>query len=64
MLITARAVSSPMEPVPSWDSIAKGFNTEVLSSLNSRKSLDEVLNSSAGIALSPGPSNLSRLDSM
>ena len=53
-----------MEPVPSWDSTAKGFNTEVLSSLNNRKSLDEVLNSSAGIALSPGPSNLSRLDSM
>ena len=56
-------MSSPIDPVPSWESIDKGFITDVLSSLNSKNSFDEMLYSSEFIIFKPGPSYLSRLDS-
>ena len=62
--MTARAVSSPMDPVPSFDSTANGFITDVLSSLCNKNIFEATDKSLLGILLKPGPSYLSRLDSM
>ncbi len=41
----ANAVSSPMEPVPSKPSRARGLITDTLSSLKREKSFEDLINS-------------------
>ena len=64
MLITASAVSSPIDPVPSWESTANGLITDDLSSLNNKNNLLAVIKLFESIDLSPGPSYESSLDSI
>ena len=59
----ANAVSSPMEPVPSRPSSARGLITDTLSSLYKENSFDDFMNWECGIFLIPGPSKASKVDS-
>ena len=62
--ITANAVSSPIDPVPSWESIARGFITELRSSLKSKNSFEAVVNLLWDIFFKPGPPKSLRDDSI
>ena len=62
-LRTANAVSSPIEPVPSAPSSARGLIIDTLSSLNREKSFEDLIKSLCGIFLMLGPSKASKVDS-